>query len=387
MKSISVVHSRCILVSSGHAEGPVEPLRRFLLLQGAERVKTVAHPLLPEEMPEHRITEWVQGRPPTATVRRFWNRPPLTYLADQIIPIRLGKADIWVGFNCLATAQGLVRRRFGRVKHVVHWNVDFVPNRFGKSFLTTVYEFIDSWCCRRATGRVELSIAALNGRAAAYRNIGNTPVAVIPMGTWLDESPVVSAANLASPRVVFLGHLVERMGAAIFVDVLAELRDRGVQVDADIIGGGPLLDEIRAAVRACGLSDRVVVHGFVGDFENVRQILAAACVGVAPYEESKDSFSRFADPGKLKAYLGVGLPILLTAVPPNAAELASLGGAEVIAGTPGAFADAIERLLTDRAEWADRHQRACAYARRFDWSTVFSELRTVGLILERPDEN
>ena len=52
---------------------------------------------------------------------------------------------------------------------------------------------------------------------------------------------------------------------------------------------------------------------------------------------------RQADPGKLKVYLAAGLPILLTDVPPNAQELAAIGGAEIVPADAGAFADAIER--------------------------------------------
>jgi glycosyltransferase involved in cell wall biosynthesis len=83
-----------------------------------------------------------------------------------------------------------------------------------------------------------------------------------------------------------------------------------------------------------------------------------------------ESFTRFADPSKLKSYVAAGLPILVTDVPPNAAELERDGGAEIVPDDPGEFAAAIERLLSDRTAWAARREAALGYARQFDWNNI-----------------
>ena len=126
----------------------------------------------------------------------------------------------------------------------------------------------------------------------------------------------------------------------------------------------------------------VTIHGFVADFADVAMILSRAAIAVAPYEATGDSFSQFADPGKLKAYLGAGLPIVLTGVPPNAGDLAASGGAAIVAPDAGAFADEIERVLGHRDCWEKRHRAALAYATRFDWETLFaSSLPAIGIRL------
>ena len=68
----------------------------------------------------------------------------------------------------MSTAQGLVHRSLRRVGRVIHWNVDFVPDRFGRNPLTSLYDRLDEYCCTRADGRVELSEAALDARIERY---------------------------------------------------------------------------------------------------------------------------------------------------------------------------------------------------------------------------
>ena len=367
------------LVTSGFSEGPPQALVRYLDERGAAEVIVVTHPLVAEDDARHAVEVYVRGRRRSTRTRRLPNRPPLTYVFDPFFPLVPSRTDVWIGFNCLATAQGLIWRRLGRVGRVVHWSIDFVPRRFGSRPLTRIYESLDAWCCASADGHVELSAVAAAGRAAQYNRPNRATV--IPMGSWTDESPTTSIDAWRRRRVVFLGHLVERMGVEVLLDAGSRCsRCRGVVVGIDVVGGGPLIGQLRDRAAEAGVDDLVTFHGFVADFAEVQRILAAACVAVAPYEESEDSFTRYADPGKLKAYLGAGLPILLTDVPPNAGELAEAGVAQLLPASADEFATAIEHLLDDGTSWERRHQASLVWRRRFDWAALFDEgLPAIGI--------
>lgn len=382
--SIPLRGGRFIVATSGLADGPSKALARFLVEGGAASVHVVTHPLVAEGPGEHRVEELRTG---ASRVVRRPNRPPFTYLLDPITPLRLPKADVWVGFNCLVTAQGLIRRRTGRVRRVIHWSVDFVPKRFGAGPLTSVYERLDNWAVSSADSRVELSDAAYRGRLASYGlSEASCPAVIVPMGSWTHEAPRTSVDRLATPRLVFLGHLVERMGVTLVVRLAAELRRRGRAVPIDIVGGGPMLEDLRALSVELGVDDLMTFHGFVADFADVERVLASSVIGLAPYEVDESSFSRFADPGKLKAYLGAALPVLLTSVPPNASELAEFGGAELLEPTPDDFADAVCRMLDDPAEWKRRHVAAQSHAQEFDWNVMFRRaLPHLGISVDPPD--
>src|SRR5262249_52379730 len=238
----------------------------------------------------------------------------------------------WFGFNPLACARGLAERRRGRTRSVVLWSVDFTPDRFGPDrLLTRLYDRVDRFCCRHADARVELSQAALQAREDRHglHQGDAAPARVVPMGAWLDRVPTTATDGVDRRRIVFLGHLVEGKGAELVVGAVRILDERGEETSADLIGGGPQEGAIRNQAAELGLADRIRIHGFVPNHREVERILAESSVAVAPYAPTPGTHTRWADPGKLKAYLAAGLPIVLTDVPPNAAELERHAGASV----------------------------------------------------------
>jgi glycosyltransferase involved in cell wall biosynthesis len=303
-------------------------------------------------------------------------RPPLSYAVDPFIPLLPPRVDLWFGFNPLAAARGLGERGLGRSERVVLWSVDFTPNRFGPgTALTRLYDKLDRLGCVRADARVELSEAARDARDSRLRlEDDRPPTHVVPMGAWLDRVPVVPPDGFESRRIVFLGHLTAARGVSVLLDALAVLRSRGVVATLEVIGGGDQLASLEERAIELEIADAVRFHGFVADHRDVERLLAQGAIAAAPYVPGEASFTRWADPGKLKAYLGAGLPILLTDVPPNAGELAREAGAEIVSCEAASIADAIEALLASPDLWRARRAHALRYVRRFDWPVLFGPL-------------
>jgi glycosyltransferase involved in cell wall biosynthesis len=370
----TVAESVFLVLMNGTIDSPpASGLVEYLVNNGARRVTAVVHPLTAEDGDSHLTITYEAGRPPHERALRFPTRPPYTYPLDALVPFRTPRVDGWFAFNNLLCARGLVERRLGRAGHVVYWAVDFVPDRFGRDrAMTRAYDALDAYCCRRADLRVELSRAALEGRDARHGISAGTgaPRVLAPIGAWIDRVPVAPEDGWRSRRAVFIGHLVERMGGDTAIEAIAQLAQRGVDVTLDIAGRGPLEEQLRADVQERGLGQRVRFHGFISDHRELERLLAGAGVALAPYSTRVESFTRYADPSKLKSYLAAGLPILVTDVPPNAHELAEQAGAEVLDDDPAAFAAGIERALAEPRDWARRSAAARAYARQFDWNSI-----------------
>jgi glycosyltransferase involved in cell wall biosynthesis len=363
------------IVANGFADGPAQALRDYLVAEQAD-VYVVSHPLSPEDGRGHTIRRYVGGGLADERVIRTPLRPPLSFVADPLIPLLPPRVDAWFGFNPLACARGLLARRQGRARFVALWSVDFVPDRFGAGNpATRVYDRLDRLCCVRADARIELSGVARDTRAERHRLPPEAAAAhVVPMGAWLARVPTTKPDAFARRHAVFLGHLVPRQGVDVFVDALELIAKRGDRVTADIIGTGPLEESIRKQVADRGLDNDVDVHGFVADHTEVERMLATASVAVAPYAPTSDTFTRYADPGKLKAYLAAGLPIVLTDVPPNARELERAAGATIVEHDGAALADAIVAVHAFEEEWQARRDAALAYAKRFDWAELLPDL-------------
>jgi glycosyltransferase involved in cell wall biosynthesis len=362
------------LVANGYGDSPpAGPFREYLMERGAQRVTTIFHPLNLDSDPHHTITAYDAGGRVHTRAVRLPSRPPHTYPLDFLVPPWPETVDGWFGFNNLACARGLVARRMRRAGRVVYWAIDFVPDRFGPGLLTRAYDTLDRWCCLHADAWFDLTEAALEGRAWRHGLTPGTGAAtrVVPIGAWLDRLPTVSADGWRRRRVVYTGHLVPRQGVKTLMEALALLAGRGVGFEARIGGRGPLEAELREAASGAALDGRVSFPGFFPDHRQVEAFLAESSVAVAPYDTSPDSFSRFADPSKLKSYIAAGLPTITTDVPPNAAELARHAGTDVVPFDPAALADAIERALDSPEEWAARRAAALEYAQRFDWARIF----------------
>jgi glycosyltransferase involved in cell wall biosynthesis len=365
-----------LLITSGSSESvPASAFRDWLLERGA-RVSMVVHPLAASDRGYHRILRYTDGQLSSERRIRLPSTPPLTYPLDLLAPPLLPRGDVVIAFNNLHAARALLSRPR---RTVIYCAVDFVPHRFGAgTLLTRVFEEVDRWVCGRVAARFELSQTGLDGRNETLGLVGKAARAeVVPVGAWLDRLPQVPEDGDTARRVIFMGHLVERMGVGTLLDALALLRDRGVTVTADIIGHGPIGDALQLRSRRLGLSELLHWHGFVEDHRELEALLAQASIAVAPYSTQVESFTRFADPGKIKSYLAAGLPILMTDVPPNAEDVAANGGAQIVEDSPEAFAAAIETLLSDADLWRRRRSLALSYVRRFDWNLIVPEALTV----------
>ena len=348
---------------------PAVGVKEYLVRQGAE-VRCLFHPLGPEEEGRHVVERWLGGTARRRTMR-LPSHPPLTYPFDLLIPFDRRPVNVWIGFDNLSTARGLARRRRGLVDVVVHWSVDFVPDRFGPgSAMTRAYDALDAFCCRRADVRVEVSELALAARRERYELAADdAPTLVVPIGLWADETRKVPKHAFDRPRLVFVGHLVERMGVDTAIRAVAALKARGKGLGFDVVGRGPEHEALERLAVELLVEDLVVFHGFQVA-NQLERLLTGASIAVAPYRDDGQSFTRFADPSKLKAYLAAGLPIVLTDVPPNASQLAAAGATIVANDDPASIAAAIEALVVDRDRWEAMRTASLAEARRYDWAAL-----------------
>ncbi len=212
--------------------------------------------------------------------------------------------------------------------------------------LTRLYDRLDRLCCTRADARVELTEQARQGRNRRHGlAAGAAPTHIVPMGAWLDRVPTVPADGFEARRLVYLGHLVRQAGRRPPARRLrpAARREQRYTLGRhrNRPGGGAV-----AAASECARHRRVRPLPRLRRRPcDVARILASSSLAVAPYRPGHATFTAYADPGKLKAYLAAGLPIVLTDVPPNAAELESEAGAEVVEFDADALAAALERGL------------------------------------------
>lgn len=164
-------------------------------------------------------------------------------------------------------------------------------------------------------------------------------ITYIPNGVELERfSPGVNRGR--SANFLFVGRLVAQKGLEYLVRASALLKKKGLDFSVDIVGDGPLNDDIRKLVHELGVEDCVRFLGYVSD-DALPRIYSEADIFVLP-----------------SVWEGLPLTILeawASELPVIATNVGGIGDVSVHAenalvvpsGDVEAFAEAMEQLISD----------------------------------------
>lgn len=184
-----------------------------------------------------------------------------------------------------------------------------------------------------------------------------TVVSNTPLESRIPEHPVDVENSTDTLRMVYLGLLEKPRGIETVLDGVALLRDRGVDVFVDIIGGG--MDEklFHDTAERNGLGPEIVhFHGML-PYDEALAIFHRTDVGLVPHFAVESCSTTI--PNKLFDYMSYGLPVITTDMPPAERIVNEIGsGAVFRSEDPIDFARAVETLVDDE------HRRRCGRAGR-----------------------
>lgn len=187
--------------------------------------------------------------------------------------------------------------------------------------------------------RVDAVVVPSQFLAERARELGARTVHVVPVG--VDTAFFAPQPLPPGQEVVFVGRLVAKKGVDVLVAAWPRVRAAVPRARLRILGSGPLEDRI-AAARLDGVELRVGTGP-----ERVRDALSRATVVCTPSRTAADGDAESLLLVNLEAQ-ALGRPVVSTrhgGVP----EFVGAGGLLVPEGDPGALAEALVRVLTDRA--------------------------------------
>jgi glycosyltransferase involved in cell wall biosynthesis/GT2 family glycosyltransferase len=192
---------------------------------------------------------------------------------------------------------------------------------------------------RATTARYVAPTPAM-ARDLEARGIARERIAVVP--NPLRHSPGEPSRNGGRERPVVgvVARLEPQKRIDLLLDVVAELRRRGVDCAAVVVGGGSQLPALERRRNALGLGELVTFTGEATD--------------VVPWLDRLDVFvsTSAAEPfgiASLEA-MGRGVPVVAMPCPGGLAELVGRGGVLLPDRDPRTAADAVQRLLASPAE-------------------------------------
>jgi len=172
-------------------------------------------------------------------------------------------------------------------------------------------------------------------------------------------------------RVLTVGTLRACKGIDELIQAVAILRDRGTEVDLEIIGDGEDRPALEALIRTLRLGDKVLLRGYLPQEEVIPAYHRAAVVALPAHHED-----HFGIPNILIEGLAAGTPVVCTELP-SLHELIEHGksGLFVPERDPQALADALQRIFDDpaaAARMAEEGRRRVAES--FDMEQTVAQL-------------
>jgi glycosyltransferase involved in cell wall biosynthesis len=259
--------------------------------------------------------------------------------------------DVFIGISCFSALVGVVLKKMGATRQLIYYSIDYYPTPTKWGFarmMVWAFRWADRICARNSdrvwhiTNRIIEARATLGGlKADRYLHVE------MPLSYRQSLMRRYPVGSMERWTIGFVGSLTESQGVQLLIAALPELARRFPELKVRIIGRGPYARELEALVEKSGQSNRVIFHGFIRDEEEVLDIIAHCAVAVAPWTQTSDNNILYADPGKPKLYMCLGVPCVITRGPDIATMVEGHGAGRAIDYTVSELVTALDSLMSD----------------------------------------
>jgi len=279
------------------------------------------------------------------------------------------KIDIFFGVDNLNAFSGILLRKFGKVDKVIYYVIDYVPQRFDNPVINKIYNWVDIYCVKNADQTWNLSNDMAKARQKKGLNKKYLKVQkTVPVGCNPKNNKF-----LVENKIVFLGIISDEQGVGLLIKALPKVIKSIPDVKLIIIGSGKELEDIKQSAKKINIANSIVFRGFIKDSKKVEKILLNNSIGVAPYLLTNNSFKYYTDPGKIKTYLGAGLPVVMTNISHIAKVIKNKNAGIIISDDQIELSDAIIKLLTDKIFYSKVKKNAIDLSRQYAWKNIYNK--------------
>jgi glycosyltransferase involved in cell wall biosynthesis len=187
--------------------------------------------------------------------------------------------------------------------------------------------------------------------------------------------------KISTPRILSVGRLVEKKGFPFLLEACRLLAEKGIDFRCDIVGDGPLKQDLHALVSEFSLSGKVFLHGALPQSTILSMLQLATVFALACVEERSGGMDIL--PTVITEAMTAGLPVVstrLAGIPEMVVdtETGFLCEPKDIHG----FADSLARVLCDPAQASE-----LGFAGRRRAEAIFDERITIPQLLEILEAN
>ncbi len=239
-----------------------------------------------------------------------------------------------------------------RVRHVF-WQWDYFPDG---ALVSRLFNAVARVSSRRVDDYHPLT-------AAIGRVMGRPDAKVVMLGM---RRPAAFGSR-ESNRLLLVGQLRPGQGVEAVLRFLAE--DSRFRLSLIGAAAAGFEREIGRLVRAGHLEGRVdFANRFISETE-LREVAKGCLAALAPYETNPSNLTNYADPGKVKSSLEMGLPVVMTRISEIAPFVERFRAGEVVDDLSG-LGPALDRIRADYPAYLEGVRR---FADHFACERIYAE--------------
>ena len=264
---------------------------------------------------------------------------------------------------------GKILKSVGIVDKTIFWVWDYYPP-IHENKLVMLMRYV-YWQFDKISSHSDV-VAFVNNRLLKLRKeIGiyeeSAQFPIVPIGT--DNLTPVKKKPLKPLVFGFIGVLKKTQGVEIIFKNSDKLLKEFGNINYEIIGSGPDESLFKKMAKKSKISARF--YGFL-DGESFNEVLGKTLIGIATYTPEPGNVSQYGDPGKIKRYLSLGIPVITTDLVEISEEINRSKAGVVIAYNNEQ--DLIEGVKKIQNNYSTYSRNAYNLSRKYYYKKIYPEM-------------
>lgn len=308
--------------------------------------------------------------------KMYW---PFLYVKDVLYTLiwcikSKKRFDIYFAVGNLNPIAGIILRKLRLVSKVIYISLDYYPIRFKNVFFNWLYFQLDKFCvgfCDETWNASPIIAKTREKKMNMRRDVYNKQYTVRG-GVWFYKTKRLSFARINKEKIVYRGVLLDFMGVELAIKAMPLVLKKIPKLIFEIIGTGEEKGKLKKIVRSLKISKNVIFHGFVKGRQQMEKVLSDSAIGIATFNTDLHNEKVMnSDPGKIKDYMLMGMPVITTNAVYFHRELTRKKCGVIVEYKPEKLATAIIRLIKNRRLLKEYRQNAIKFIEKYDCSYIY----------------
>lgn len=360
-----------------------EHIKEYLLGKYSIELLLIGHPLLENKESYKRSSRFEYYRNSKLISKRnafHWILPrPLLHLKDMLYTFFWclsyeGMWDAFFGINNINVLVALLLRKMGKIKKVIYHPVDYEPTRFNNKFLNWLYFQFDKICVQYADETWNVSEAMIEAREKRMGLKRDHRQYIFPICVWVEKTKRLPFKKVNKKKIVYRGSLFDWMGVDLIINAMPQIVKNIPGAILEIFGDGNQRAYLEKEVQRLRVSNFVKFYGWIRDRKKLEALMSDGAVGIATFNTKiVDDRVKNGDPGKIKDYMLMGMPVIITNVVSYSKQIEKSRSGLVVDYNEEALAKAVIKLLSNGKLLKEHRENALNFVSQFDCGRLFDK--------------